>query len=177
MICHMLIPYKTNCANGIISVQIKFFLNVCFQNKVNFVKMLIKSNCFVLSLDFQEHIECNLEDHEGEICSPAPMVSLLDRASQNTMVRTSQTDLRAIDRRGLLWLLDEEAVFPNASDEGFLERLLTHYGDRGTNETCIVFSINCNYDLNSLSVFKLKQGFLLHYVSNKIVIPFNMLYA
>ncbi|XP_049839803.1 unconventional myosin-XVIIIa isoform X1 [Schistocerca gregaria] len=78
----------------------------------------------------QEHIECVLED-EGESGSPAPMVSLLDRASQSAMVRSSQTDLRnAGDRRGLLWLLDEEAVFPAASDEGFLERLLAHYGDR-----------------------------------------------
>jgi Myosin heavy chain len=47
------------------------------------------------------------------------------------MVRTSQTDLREADRRGLLWLLDEEAVYPAASDEGFLERLFAHYGDRG----------------------------------------------
>ncbi|KAJ4426655.1 hypothetical protein ANN_26453 [Periplaneta americana] len=46
------------------------------------------------------------------------------------MVRTSQTDLREADRRGLLWLLDEEAVYPAASDEGFLERLFAHYGDR-----------------------------------------------
>lgn len=34
------------------------------------------------------------------------------------------------DRRGLLWLLDEEAIYPGSSDESFLERLFTHYGDR-----------------------------------------------
>lgn len=65
------------------------------------------------------------------MCTPGPLVSLLDRTSQNSMVRTSQTDLREADRRGLLWLLDEEAVYPSASDEGFLERLFAHYGDRG----------------------------------------------
>lgn len=67
----------------------------------------------------------------GDVCTPGPLVSLLDRTSQNSMVRTSQTDLREADRRGLLWLLDEEAVYPSASDEGFLERLFAHYGDRG----------------------------------------------
>ncbi|XP_023703143.1 unconventional myosin-XVIIIa isoform X2 [Cryptotermes secundus] len=78
----------------------------------------------------QEHIELNLEGGDGDLCTPGPLVSLLDRTSQNSMVRTSQTDLREADRRGLLWLLDEEAVYPSASDEGFLERLFTHYGDR-----------------------------------------------
>lgn len=34
------------------------------------------------------------------------------------------------DRRGLLWLLDEEAIYPGSSDDSFLERLFTHYGDR-----------------------------------------------
>lgn len=71
------------------------------------------------------------EGGEGDVCTPGPLVSLLDRTSQNSMVRTSQTDLREADRRGLLWLLDEEAVYPSASDEGFLERLFAHYGDRG----------------------------------------------
>ncbi|KDR16277.1 Myosin-XVIIIa, partial [Zootermopsis nevadensis] len=79
----------------------------------------------------QEHIELNLDEGGcGDVCTPGPLVSLLDRTSQNSMVRTSQTDLREADRRGLLWLLDEEAVYPSASDEGFLERLFTHYGDR-----------------------------------------------
>lgn len=37
--------------------------------------------------------------------NPAPMVDLLDRAAQNTMVRTSQADLRDVDRKGLLWYI------------------------------------------------------------------------
>ena len=40
-------------------------------------------------------------------------------------------DLRDADKRGLLWLLDEETIFPGASDQSFLQRLLAHYGDRG----------------------------------------------
>lgn len=58
------------------------------------------------------------------------MVSLLDKQAQNTVVRTSQTDLRECDRRGLLWLLDEEAIYPGSNDETFVERIFAHYGDR-----------------------------------------------
>lgn len=51
------------------------------------------------------------------------------------MLRTSQSDLsgsRQIERKGLLWLLEEETVCPGGSDETFLDRLFSHYGDRGT---------------------------------------------
>jgi len=50
------------------------------------------------------------------------------------MLRTSQSDLsggRQMERKGLLWLLDEETVCPGGSDETFLDRLFSHYGDRG----------------------------------------------
>jgi len=82
------------------------------------------------------------EGGEGDACTPGPLVSLLDRTSQNSMVRTSQTDLREADRRGLLWLLDEEAVYPSASDEGFLERLFAHYGDRGMSAVDSTWSVS-----------------------------------
>lgn len=78
----------------------------------------------------QEHIECG--DVTDELGTPAPLISLLDKPSSNSVVRTSQLDLREADRRGLLWLLDEEAIFPGASDQSFLQRLFAHYGDRGT---------------------------------------------
>ncbi|XP_012156499.1 unconventional myosin-XVIIIa isoform X7 [Ceratitis capitata] len=61
---------------------------------------------------------------------PGPLVSLIDKAPQNLVVRSSQRDLREHDRRGLLWLLDEESMYPNCNDDTFLERLFTHYGDR-----------------------------------------------
>lgn len=62
--------------------------------------------------------------------NPGPLIALMDKAPQSHMVRTSQRDLRDVDRRGLLWLLDEESMFPNSNDESFLERLFNHYGDR-----------------------------------------------
>ncbi|XP_050353140.1 unconventional myosin-XVIIIa isoform X2 [Nymphalis io] len=68
------------------------------------------------------------EDWLSETVNPGPMVDLLDKSPQNTIVRSSQADLRDCDRRGLLWLLDEEAMYPGSSDDTFLERVLAHYG-------------------------------------------------
>ncbi|XP_053617561.1 unconventional myosin-XVIIIa isoform X2 [Plodia interpunctella] len=68
------------------------------------------------------------EDWLSETVNPGPMVELLDKSPQNTIVRSSQADLRECDRRGLLWLLDEESMYPGSSDDTFLERVMTHYG-------------------------------------------------
>ncbi|KAI4494455.1 hypothetical protein M0802_008947 [Mischocyttarus mexicanus] len=85
----------------------------------------------------QESIDVDYEDSYDEdgIGSPQSLVSLLDRASSQsaTMLRTSQSDLsgsRQMERKGLLWLLDEETVCPGGSDETFLDRLFSYYGDR-----------------------------------------------
>lgn len=76
----------------------------------------------------QEMVEIDTEGFNESF--PGPLVSLIDRSPQSHVVRTSQRDLREADRRGLLWLLDEESIYPNANDDSFLERLFTHYGDR-----------------------------------------------
>ena len=79
----------------------------------------------------QENVEIDLGEYDHDnVINPLPLVSLLDKPAQTTVVRTSQTDLHEADRRGLLWLLDEETIYPGSSDESFLERLFTHYGDR-----------------------------------------------
>ncbi|XP_063988212.1 unconventional myosin-XVIIIa isoform X1 [Diachasmimorpha longicaudata] len=81
----------------------------------------------------QEGIDVDYEEDYDEDCigSPQALVSLLDRGQQSaTMLRTSQSDLRQTERKGLLWLLDEEAVCSGGSDEAFLDRLFSHYGDR-----------------------------------------------
>lgn len=86
----------------------------------------------------QEAIDVDYEDDYDEdgVGSPQGLVSLLDRGSSQsaTMLRTSQSDLsgsRQMERKGLLWLLDEETVCPGGSDETFLDRLFSYYGDRG----------------------------------------------
>ncbi|XP_074037222.1 myosin heavy chain-like isoform X2 [Leptinotarsa decemlineata] len=79
----------------------------------------------------QENIDFTYDENENEnLINPTPLVNLLDKTAQNTVIRTSQTDLHEGDRRGLLWLLDEEAIYPGSSDDSFLERLFTHYGER-----------------------------------------------
>ncbi|KAL3271771.1 hypothetical protein HHI36_022241 [Cryptolaemus montrouzieri] len=79
----------------------------------------------------QENIDIDFDTNENEShVNPTPLVNLMDRAAQNTVVRTSYTDLHEADRRGLLWLLDEEAIYPGSNDESFIERLFTHYSDR-----------------------------------------------
>ncbi|KAJ8980816.1 hypothetical protein NQ317_000548 [Molorchus minor] len=79
----------------------------------------------------QENVDFAYAENENDnLINPMPLVNLLDKQAQNTMIRTSQGDLHEADRRGLLWLLDEEAIYPGSSDDSFLERLFTHYGER-----------------------------------------------
>ena len=78
--------------------------------------------------------------------TPAPLIALIDKPATNSVVRTSQQDLREADRRGLLWLLDEEAIFPGATDQSFLERLFAHYAQRGKIlETFIYEGFSCPF--------------------------------
>lgn len=74
----------------------------------------------------QENIEC---DFDFVNTSPAAMVSLIDRPPQQTLLRTSNPDLRDSDKKGLLWMLDDEAIFPGATEDSFMERLFTQHGD------------------------------------------------
>lgn len=67
---------------------------------------------------------------EGDLVSPAPLVDLLDRQPQSTVVRASMTNLRDIDRRGLLWLLDEEALLGHSNEQDLLDKLSVMYRER-----------------------------------------------
>ena len=66
-----------------------------------------------------------------ELPTPAPLVALIDKQAG---VRVSTSDLASAERRGLLWLLDEEAIFPGATDESFVERLMLQYNQRGSED-------------------------------------------
>ena len=70
-------------------------------------------------------------DYLTDISTPQPLVRLIDKQS---MARASQADLNQTDKRGLLWLLDEEAIFPGSSDESFVDRLLIQYSDRNSED-------------------------------------------
>lgn len=38
-------------------------------------------------------------------------------------------ELRSTEKRGLMCILDEEALFPAATDDSFLERIFVHLAD------------------------------------------------
>ncbi|XP_062562467.1 unconventional myosin-XVIIIa isoform X2 [Armigeres subalbatus] len=76
----------------------------------------------------QELVEIESEPI-NETCS-VPLINLLDKTPQSHVVCTSQNNLRDSDKRGLLWMLDEEIMYPNSSDETFLNRLFSSYSDR-----------------------------------------------
>lgn len=109
------------------------------EKKISGVRSIHKSTvlfCFNCRYT-QEGIDIDHEDDMDEtLGSPQALVSLMDKGSSQsaTMLRTSQSDLsssRQMERKGLLWLLDEETVCSGGNDESFLDRLFAHYGDRG----------------------------------------------
>ena len=55
--------------------------------------------------------------------SPKPVIDILDMYAQG------RSD--ATDTKGLYWILDEESMFPGATDITFLERVLMHHSDAG----------------------------------------------
>ena len=83
--------------------------------------MRIRIHTTALSLGYSEHTVYDSRRYEaeqvdvgelaelGELTSPAPLLQLIDKQS---VMRSSQADLSQTDRRGLLWLLDEESIFP-----------------------------------------------------------------
>ncbi|XP_067682622.1 unconventional myosin-XVIIIa-like isoform X2 [Haliotis asinina] len=75
----------------------------------------------------QENIDC---DFEFVTNSPAALVSLIDKAPQQGTVRTSTQDLRDAEKKGLLWILDEEAIFPGATEDSFMERFFSQHGEQ-----------------------------------------------
>ena len=55
--------------------------------------------------------------------SPKPVLDIMDTYGQGRV--------DASDTKGLFWILDEESMFPGATDITFLERVLMHHSDSG----------------------------------------------
>ncbi|XP_068174352.1 unconventional myosin-XVIIIa isoform X5 [Antennarius striatus] len=70
----------------------------------------------------EENIELALDDIDS---STSMSVTAIDHASNQALVRTLA---RSDEARGLLWLMEEEAVQPGGSEETMLERLFSYYG-------------------------------------------------
>ncbi|XP_077996224.1 unconventional myosin-XVIIIa-like isoform X2 [Glandiceps talaboti] len=103
------------------------FQDLCDNYAQERLQLLFHDTVFTSQQDkyAQENIDC---DFESVVSSPQPMVNLIDKVSQQTIVRPG-LDSKNVEKKGLLWLLDEESIFPGANDESFMERFFIHYGD------------------------------------------------
>uniref|UniRef100_A0A669CJB0 Myosin XVIIIA n=1 Tax=Oreochromis niloticus TaxID=8128 RepID=A0A669CJB0_ORENI len=98
------------------------FEELCHNYTQERLQTLFHERTFVKELERykEENIELALDDIES---NTSLSVAVIDQAS--TQVRTlARTD----EARGLLWLMEEEAVQPGGSEETMLERLFSYYG-------------------------------------------------
>ncbi|XP_051257888.1 unconventional myosin-XVIIIa isoform X7 [Dicentrarchus labrax] len=99
------------------------FEDLCHNYTQERLHALFYQRTFVQELDRykEENIELALDDTE---CSTSLSVAVVDQASSQALVRTVRTD----EARGLLWLMEEEALQPGGSEETLLGRLFSYYG-------------------------------------------------
>ncbi|XP_035522249.1 unconventional myosin-XVIIIa-like isoform X2 [Morone saxatilis] len=99
------------------------FEDLCHNYTQERLYALFYQRTFVQELDRykEENIELALDDTE---CSTSLSVAVVDQASSQALVRTVRTD----EARGLLWLMEEEALQPGGSEETLLGRLFSYYG-------------------------------------------------
>ncbi|XP_059188165.1 unconventional myosin-XVIIIa isoform X3 [Centropristis striata] len=100
------------------------FEELCHNYTQERLQTLFHERTFVQELERykEENIELALDDIES---STSLSVAAIDQASTQALVRTlARTD----EARGLLWLMEEEAVQPGGSEETMLERLFSYYG-------------------------------------------------
>ncbi|KAM9801206.1 unconventional myosin-XVIIIa [Neosynchiropus ocellatus] len=100
------------------------FEELCHNYTQERLQTLFHERTFIRELERykEENIELALDDIES---SPSKSVAAIDQASVQALVRTlGRTD----EARGLLWLMEEEAVLPGGSEEKMLQRLFSYYG-------------------------------------------------
>uniref|UniRef100_F7EJE8 Uncharacterized protein n=1 Tax=Xenopus tropicalis TaxID=8364 RepID=F7EJE8_XENTR len=100
------------------------FEELCHNYAQERLQALFHEKTFVQELERykEENIELALDEIEP---STSGSVAAVDQASHQTLVRTlARTD----EARGLLWLLEEEALQPGGNEDTLLERLFTYYG-------------------------------------------------
>ena len=45
-------------------------------------------------------------------------------------MRTATPEARDAEKKGLLWILDEEAIFPGATEDSFMDRFFNYHGEQ-----------------------------------------------
>ncbi|XP_051521875.1 unconventional myosin-XVIIIa isoform X11 [Myxocyprinus asiaticus] len=99
------------------------FEELCHNYAQERLQTLFHERTFVQELERykEENIELALDDIDS---STSLSVAAIDQASTQAWVRTlARTD----EARGLLWLMEEEALQPGGSEETLLERLFSYY--------------------------------------------------
>ncbi|XP_056140600.1 unconventional myosin-XVIIIa-like [Lampris incognitus] len=99
------------------------FEDLCHNYTQERLQTLFYQRTFVQELERykEENIELALDDLEP---STSLSVAVVDQASSQALVRTLRTD----EARGLLWMIEEEALQPGGSEETLLGRLFSYYG-------------------------------------------------
>ncbi|XP_065137172.1 unconventional myosin-XVIIIa isoform X4 [Paramisgurnus dabryanus] len=99
------------------------FEELCHNYAQERLQTLFHERTFVQELERykEENIELALDDIES---STSLSVAAIDQTSAQALVRTlARTD----EARGLLWLMEEEALQPGGSEDTLLERLFSYY--------------------------------------------------
>ncbi|KAM8818203.1 unconventional myosin-XVIIIa isoform 12-T12 [Rhynchonycteris naso] len=100
------------------------FEELCHNYAQDRLQTLFHERTFVQELERykEESIELAFDDLEP---ATDDSVAAVDQASHQSLVRSlARTD----EARGLLWLLEEEALVPGATEDALLERLFSYYG-------------------------------------------------
>ncbi|XP_060799936.1 unconventional myosin-XVIIIa isoform X5 [Neoarius graeffei] len=123
-LCSLLIVDTPGFQNPRLAKRGATFEELCHNYAQERLQALFQERTFVQELERykEENIELALDDIEP---STSLSVAAIDQASTQALVRTlARTD----EARGLLWLMEEEALQPGGSEETLLERLFSYYG-------------------------------------------------
>ncbi|MFH4981143.1 hypothetical protein AB6A40_007852 [Gnathostoma spinigerum] len=88
---------------------------------------------FTDSIDLyrKEHVEV---DVDIPITNPSLVARLADQKPQ--LLNCTDIELRSAEKRGLLCILEEESLFPGATDDSFYERIFMHLDDNRLIRRC-----------------------------------------
>ncbi|XP_051035851.1 unconventional myosin-XVIIIa isoform X4 [Phodopus roborovskii] len=100
------------------------FEELCHNYAQDRLQRLFHERTFLQELERykEENIELAFDDLEP---ATDDSVAVVDQASHQSLVRSLA---HAEEARGLLWLLEEEALVPGATEDALLDRLFSYYG-------------------------------------------------
>ncbi|XP_064460509.1 unconventional myosin-XVIIIa-like isoform X2 [Ornithodoros turicata] len=98
--------------------------DLCHNYAQERLQLLFHDSTFRAQQERYDQEGVTLDVDEFQTSLPSSMVSLLDQCPpQQGSLRASTTDLRISDQCGLLYVLDEESLYPGNVDEAFLDKV------------------------------------------------------